>query len=253
MSTITAIIINKKEDDDLEKCLKTTKQFSDEIIILDYLKSDKVMITCRDSKYIYIEVESAGIKKYLNKAIKGTQSDYLLFLNSNEYMSGQLRNSLVSVHGNMDCDAYRINVLKNYYGQWMKHAGLYPDFQIRLVKRQSGYHIEDKIERITIPGEIKKIDTIAGDLLCVQYRNIWKHIQTINDITEAEANMLYKERVKSNILKMIFQPFSRFLSLFFVKMGFLDGFYGMTNAVISGYSFFLKQVKLRELWKNIEK
>jgi hypothetical protein len=37
------------------------------------------------------------------------------------------------------------------------------------------------------------------------------------------------------------------MKLFFVKLGFLDGFYGLTNAVISAYSHFLAQVKLKYL------
>ena len=247
MSTITAIIIYKKADDNLEKCLKTVHQIADEIIILDIIKSDDVKVKCREYSYKYLPVDSEGKKESLLKAVKSVQQDYILFLNSNECFSGQLKQSLLGSHKNFDFDAYRFNVLKNYYGQWMKHSGLYPDFQIRLMKKQAGCYINGEIEKIKIPGGKIKITSSPGDLFCMQYSNIREHIQTLNDATETEAKILCEEGVKTNIFKMVFVPFGHFLNLFFIKLGFLDGFYGMINAVISGYSDFLKHVKLREL------
>ncbi len=249
MSTITAIIICKKVDDDLEKCLKTTSQVADGIIVLDPLQSEQVMMKCQDNHYKYLKVGSGGISRSLIQAIKGTKPDYILFLNSNEYLSGQLRSSLLSSREKLDCDAYRLNVIKNFYGQWMKHSGLYPDFQVRLLKRQVGYHIDGKIEKITVTGENKMIGSFAGDLFCVKYRNMWEHIQTVNDVTEADAKKLFREGIRTNVISIVIKPLSNFVTVFFVKLGFMDGFYGMTNAVISGCSEFLKQVKLRELRK----
>jgi len=249
MSTITAIIICRKVDNDLEKCLKTTGQVADDIIVLDPLQSDQMMMKCRDNHYKYLEVGSEGINRSLIQAIKDIKSDYILFLNSNEYLSGPLRNSLFSSKGKLDCDAYRLNVLKNFYGQWMKHSGLYPDFQVRLLNRQAGYHINDEIEKITVGGENKTIGSLSEDLFCVKYRNIWEHIQTINDMTEADARKLFQEGVRTNIFRIVLKPFGNFATVFFVKLGFMDGFYGIVNAVISGCSEFLKQVKLRELRK----
>lgn len=249
MSTITAIIICKKVEDDLEKCLKTTGQIADDIVVLDPLQSEQVMMKCRDNQYTYLKVGSEGINGSLIQAIKDTKTDYILFLNSNEYLSGQLRNSLLSSREKLDCDAYRLNVLKNFYGKWMKHSGLYPDYQIRLLKRQVGYQIDGEIEKITGNGENKMTGSFTGDLFCVKHRNIWEHIQSVNDVTEADAVKLFREGMRTNVVRIVFKPLGNFITVFFVKLGFMDGFYGMTNAVISGCSEFLKQVKLRQLRK----
>jgi hypothetical protein len=249
MSTITAIIIYKKLNDDLEKCLRTTGQVADDIVVLDPVQSEQVMMKCRDNHYKYLKVESEGIKKSLIQTIKGTKPDYILFLNSNEYLSGQLRDSLLSSRKKLNCDAYRLNVLKNYYGQWMKYSGLYPDFQIRLLKRKVEYHIDGEIEKIMVTGENNMIGSFTGDLFCVKYRNIWEHIQTVNDVTETNARKLFREGMRTNVIRIVLKPLGNFVTVFFVKLGFMDGFYGIINAVISGCSEFLKQVKLRELRK----
>lgn len=254
MSIITAILIYRSDDDDLEKCLKNIRDVTDEIFLLDPLRSDKVRMMCREKKINYLPGDGEDIGKDLGKAIESTKSKYLFFLYSNECLSGQLKNSLLNNREILNDDAFKINVLKNYYGQWMRHSGLYPDFQIRLLKKQEGNQIDAEIEKIKITGETKTINVISGDLFSIKYKSIWGHIQAINAVTETDALILLGKGVKTNSLKMIFQPLGHFIKLFFFKLGFLDGFYGIINSVISGHSIFLKQVKLRELHRiNIRK
>jgi len=254
MSIITVIIIYGSDDDDLEKCLKTIRDVTDETFLLDPLRSEKARTMCRDKIINYLTGDADDIGKVLGKAIESAKSKYLLFLRSNECLSGQLKNTLLNNREILNDDAFKINVLKNYYGQWMRHSGLYPDFQVRLLKKQEGYHIDAKIEKIKITGETETINVISGDLFSIKYKSIWDHIQAINSGTETDARILLSKGVKTNILKMIFQPLCHFINLIIFKLGFLDGFYGMINSVITGHSIFLKQVKLRELHRiNIRK
>ncbi len=43
---------------------------------------------------------------------------------------------------------------------------------------------------------------------------------------------------------------ARFLSVYFLKCGFLDGYYGFLIAKISANATFLKYIKHKELYKN---
>lgn len=254
MATITAIIIYRSDDDDSDKCLKAIRNITEEIILLDMVRSDKARLKCQKEEINYLIGDEKDIGKNLAKAIESAKSEYLLFLRSNEYPSGQLKNSLLNNRENLSDDAYRVNVLKNYYGRWMKHSGLYPDLQVRLLRKQEGYYIDAEIEKIKLTDETKTVGVVSGDLFSIRYKSIWEHIQAINDSTETGAYILLKEGMKTNILKMIFYPLCHFLNLFFIKLGFLDGFYGMVNTVITGYSVFLEQIKLRELQRlNIRK
>jgi hypothetical protein len=247
MSILTAIIIYRSDDDDFEKCLKVIRNVTDEVILLDPLQSDKALIMCRENKINYLVGDANGIGKNLVKAIESCHTKYILFLRSNECLSGQLKNSLLNSGEILNDDAYKINILKNYYGRWMRNSGLYPDYQVRLLKKQGVYHIDNEIEKIKVTGENGTINKISGDLFCMKFISIWEHVQTINAVTETDAHILFSKGVKTNILKMVCQPLGHFLYLFIIKLGFLDGFYGMINSVISGHSIFLKQVKLREL------
>ena len=246
MATITAIIIYKSDDDDADKCLKAIREVTDEIILLDPLQSNKARSKCQDGEINYLVSAIDNIGKNLVEAIKSATSEYIFFIRSNEYLSGQLKNTLLNNRNNLSDDAYRVNVMKNYYGKWMKHSGLYPDFQIRIIRNKTSCCIDAEIEKIQLTDKIRKASIISGDLFSIKYQSIWEHIQDINSITETGANILVEKGVVTNILKMIFHPLGRFLYLFFIKLGFLDGFYGMVSTVISGYSVFLEQVKLRE-------
>jgi len=45
----------------------------------------------------------------------------------------------------------------------------------------------------------------------------------------------------------LFKPVSKFVEIYLVKRGFLDGLHGVIIAVSSSYSSFLKEAKLFEL------
>jgi hypothetical protein len=90
-------------------------------------------------------------------------------------------------------------------------------------------------------------ETFTGEIYSMIYSSIYNHINQINIATETEAERLLVLGSKTGTLKIVFKPLAHFIELFFIKLGFLDGFYGLVNAVISAYSHFLVQVKLKYL------
>ena len=52
------------------------------------------------------------------------------------------------------------------------------------------------------------------------------------------------------LLLLIFRPLVIFLKKYVFKLGFLDGYYGFVVCVLSAYTTFLKDIKLRELRKK---
>ena len=55
---------------------------------------------------------------------------------------------------------------------------------------------------------------------------------------------------KSDLLSILVKPFWKFIRDYFVKMGFLDGYYGFVICMISAHATFLKYIKLKELKQN---
>jgi hypothetical protein len=95
-----------------------------------------------------------------------------------------------------------------------------------------------------------KLQFIKGDLLHYSYYTISQHIDQVNKFTEIGAKEANSEGRRINLLKIIFNPIWKFIRDFFLKLGFLDGYYGFVICVISAHATFIKYIKIRELTKE---
>jgi hypothetical protein len=247
MNRIDVIITHRDDKHDLEKCLKSVKETGNDFFLIDSINSQKARGICRIHKIKYLENELSVITSIIDEKNKNGSNDYVLIIGSNEFLSGGLKNNMAILRNTMNYDAYRFVILKNYYGRWMKHSGLYPNQEIRLFRKNMVTWTGNTI-KLNPEGEVNAtFGVFNGEIYCIVYSSIFDHINQINGVTEAEAEMLFNSGSKSNVLKIIFRPWEHFMQLFFIKLGFLDGYYGLVNAVLSAYSDFLLQVKLRFL------
>jgi hypothetical protein len=245
MKHITVIITHRDDNQNLEKCLKSVKETGDDFLVIDLTGSNLVYNICHSQKIKYVRNEPDEITSFIDEKGNPIPDSYILSLGSNEYLSGGSKNHIKMHKSIMTSDAYKLVIRKNYYGRWMKHSGLYPNLETRIYRRDlvnwNGNSVKLK------PGAemSARIDACPGEMYCVVYRSIFEHINQINQTTETEAQMLFNSGLGSNIFKILFRPWVRFFHLFFIKLGFLDGYYGLVNAVISSYYEFLVEVKLK--------
>lgn len=247
MNSIHVIITHTDERHNLEKCLKSVKEIGDDFFIVDFVNSQKVKELCRSNQIKYLQNDPSLINSSLGETKKKGKDEYLLLTGSNEYLSGNLNNYLSKLRNELKSDVYSVTIRKNYYGRWMKYSGLYPYRESRLLKKNKVIWSGNTIKlnpRVKINATY---DTFNGEIYCMVYSSIYNHIDHINRTTEIEAERLFNMGFKASNLNIIFKPWIQFMKLFFIKLGFLDGFYGLLNAVISAYSDFLVQVKLKYL------
>jgi hypothetical protein len=247
MKHITVIITHRDDKHNLEKCLKSVKETGDIFFLIDLVDSQKALRLCQIYKIKYLRNEPSVITSSLDKINPDISDEYVLVIGSNEYLSGGLKNNLASLRSKLNSDAYRFIILKNYYGRWMKHSGLYPNHETRLFKKNIATCTGNTI-KLSHEAEINAtIEAFSGEIYCTVYCSIFDHINQINRTTESEAELQFCSGMKTSVLKIIFRPWVHFFRLFIIKLGFLDGFYGLVNAVISSYCDFLLLVKLKFL------
>ena len=57
----------------------------------------------------------------------------------------------------------------------------------------------------------------------------------------------FEKGKKVNMISLVFSPFWKFIKSYFIRLGFLDGYYGFVVSVISAYATFVKYIKIKEL------
>jgi hypothetical protein len=247
MNSIKVIITHNDDNHNLDRCLKSVKEICDSIIIVDFIDSDKAREFCRLNGIKYLKNEAHAINSVLAVHNDDKKDEFIFLISTNEYISSNLRNNLLKQKDKLKSDIYRLIIRKNYYGRWMKHSGLYPNWEPRLFRQKKATWTSNTIKLKPRHRVNAEYDTFIGEIYRMVYSSIYNHIDQVNKDTETEAELLLVLGRKTNAFNIVFKPLSQFMKLFVVQMGFLDGFYGLANAVISAYSHFLAQVKLKYL------
>jgi len=249
MNSLRIIISHHDDNHNLDKCLISIKEAGDSFMLIDFADSLKARDVCRSNEIKYLKNDSSLINAALAEHTENKKEEFLFFIGSNEYISGNLRNNLQKLKEKLKSDIYSFVIRKNYYGRWMKHSGLYPYWEARLFRKKKAMWSAGTIKLKSRSVANAVYDTFVGEIYSNVYSSIYNHIDQVNKDTEREAELLLALGRRTSAVKIFFKPLSRFMKLFIIQLGFLDGFYGLANAVISAYSHFLVQVKLRYLWR----
>ena len=250
MSKLSVTIITFNEEQNIARCLEAIKPVADEIIVVDSFSTDKTKVICQQFGVQFYEHPFTNYIEQKNLATSYTSYDYILNVDADEVLTPELQQSILTEKENFRYDAYFVNRLTNYCGQFIRHGGWYPDRKLRLWNKQKGKWAGELIhENIALSGAATT-GNLEGNLLHYSYHSIAQHIAQINRFTDLTAQAAFNKGIQSSWLKIRFNPKWKFFRDYILKVGFLDGYYGRIVAKNSSYATFLKYVKLKELWKN---
>jgi glycosyltransferase involved in cell wall biosynthesis len=245
--SISAVIITLNEERNIGRCLNSLQGVADEIVVVDSYSSDRTEEICRSHGARFIQHRFTGHIEQKNWAILQASHPFVLSLDADEALSHELRSSILEVKGNWTHDAYYFNRLTSYCGKWIRHTTWYPSRKLRLwdsrIGSWGGINPHDRF--LLSAGATKKF--LKGDLLHYSYYTISEHQAQINSFSSILAKSYYEEGRKAHMLILFFAPLWRFIRDYVIKLGFLDGFYGLVISVNSSHEVFLKYVKLRNI------
>ncbi|CAN5616880.1 glycosyltransferase family 2 protein [soil metagenome] len=243
---LSAVIITFNEEKNIERCINSIIDVVDEILVVDSYSTDKTEEICKKLKVSFRQKTWEGYSAAKNYGNKEAIGSYILSIDADESLSEELKNNILKVKAELK-GIYSFNRLTNYCGRWIKNCGWYPDKKIRIFPKEDSYWNDSEIhENIFFKGNPEE-NFLHGDLLHYSFGSVEEHMLKINNYTTIEAQQAYKAGKRMNYFSWIFSPLFKFLKIFFIHKGFLDGFHGFLIASFSSYSKFLKYAKLKQL------
>lgn len=247
---ISLVIIAFNEEQKIRQCIESALPVVDEVLVVDSYSSDKTVEIVKELGGRMIQNEFKGHIEQKNFALENATCDYILSLDADEALSEELRQNITAIKLKWQADAYRMNRLTSYCGKWIRHGTWYPDRKIRLFKKTAGkWEGKNPHDRFELsPG--KRVEFVKGDILHYTMDSISDHLQQMDYFTEIMARDLHKAGKKSNYVKLLFSPVMKFTKSYILRMGFLDGYYGLVIALNSAHASFLKYAKLMDFNKR---
>ena len=253
MNFLSALIITLNEEKNIARCIDSVRHIADEVIILDCYSTDNTVEIARSKGAIVHQQKFKGYIEQKNCALQLASYDFILSLDADEAIDEKLAHAILKEKEHFIYSAYRMNRCNNYCGRFIRHGLWYPDKKIRLFDRRSakwgGMNPHDKIEL----ADHCRIKHLSGDILHFSYNSIEEHIQQNNKLSSIAAHSLYKMGKRIHWIKLLINPGWAFINGYFLRLGFLDGFYGFVIAINTSHQTFLKYIKLYHLQRSATK
>lgn len=244
---LSSVIITFNEERNIGRCIDSLKAFSDEIIVLDSFSTDKTVEICKEKDVQIHQREWKGYsnaKNYLNQLAK---NDFIFSVDADEAPDDELQKAILQEIENGLDGIYEVNRLTNYCGKWIKHSGWYPDKKIRIFqKSKSEWTGEFVHEELEIKGNPKKRE-LPGHLLHYSYYNKKEHRERADKYSYLTAEKMFNQGKRASFIKPYLSAAGRFIAMYIIKAGFLDGKAGFDIARISAASNIVKYQELRRL------
>jgi glycosyltransferase involved in cell wall biosynthesis len=251
MTPISIVIITYNEARNIGRCLDAVKDIADDIVVLDSFSTDNTEAICKAKGARFFQHTFEGHIEQKNKAISFAKYPHILSLDADEAPDELLKAEIRKVKSNWKFDGYSMNRLTNYCGKWIKHCGWYPDVKLRLWDSRkgswTGVNPHDKYELNNKSAATQHLD---GNLLHYSYYAIEEHYKQAEKFSSIAANALLKNGKRVSTFMIPVKAIAKFIRNYFLKMGFMDGYYGFVICRISAYETYLKYSKLHQLQNN---
>ena len=246
MIQLSIIIITYNEERHIARCLDSVKDIADEIIVVDSYSTDATAAIARSYNAQVVEHKFDGYAEQKNFAATLTRHNWVLSLDADEVLTPELRSSLLAFKKAPQHNVYNMPRLTNYCGKWIRHCGWYPDRQTRLYNKTKGKWEERKVHEFWKAYDAADVKgTLKGDLLHYSFSSVSEHLKKIEKYTELAAQAAVDQGKDASLLKIVCSPAWHFFTEYFIKLGFLDGFYGFMICRLSAYTAFIKYSKIR--------
>lgn len=249
--TLSVVIITLNEERNIGRCLQAAQSVADEIIVLDAFSTDKTQEICASFPNVRFEQRAwegyAATKNYLNTL---ASHDYILSLDADEVLSAELISEILAEKAIGFNGVYSVNRLTNYCGKWIRHSGWFPDVKPRLFpKDQAHWDGAFVHETLIYPANLPE-QTFTGVVEHYSYYSYLDHRQRADKYSLLTAKKFFAAGKKVGPLKPWLSAAGRFIAMYFLKKGFLDGWMGFKIAQISAQSNVLKYQELRRLHRE---
>ena len=244
MEKLSVVIITKNEERNIQRCLESVK-WADEIVVVDSGSEDRTIDICRSYHCKIYQTDWMGFGPTKKFAVDSASHDWIFSIDADEEVSPELKNRIQKIledPGYMR--AYRIKRNSFYLGKLIRHSGWSNDYTLRFFNRLEGNFNNNIVhESVQIPEPIGKL---KQPLWHYPYPDVSTHIQKMERYSSLGAQTEKDNGKKCTLIGAVFRGKIKFIKMYFINGGFMDGSEGFILALNSAFGVYLKYLKL---WK----
>lgn len=247
---LSAILITKNEERNIEGCLASLDWLS-EVILVDTGSTDRTLVLA--GRYPNVKIFSSawyGFSETKRIAVEKTTSDWILWVDADELVPDELREEIAKLPLSEWCDAYDMPRKTFFLGHWVRHTGWYPGRVVRLFNKRRAHFNDNILHEGLILDDNEKLGHLRSDILHYSYTSLYQYFDKMNVYGKYGAEEMIRKGKKVSLLSLIANPLATFFKFYFLKKGFLDGSTGLIISIGSAFSNFIRYTNCYYLQKK---
>lgn len=244
-------MITQNEGENIRRSLESVK-WADEIVVADSGSTDNTLDICQEFNCKIIHTKWLGFGKTKQVAVENCSNEWILVLDADEVVTRPLKLSIERILESPDYDGYRVKRNSFYLGKMIKHCGWDKDYTLRLFNKNKG-KFNNKVVHESVQINSGKIGVIKDPMLHYTYPDINSHIQKMNRYSELGAIHKSSAGQSSSIAKACIRGIIKFIKMFILQLGFLDGKEGFVLSFNSAFGVYLKYLYVWEKKRSSDK
>jgi len=230
----------------VRECLEQVR-WADEILVVDSFSTDGTLDIAREYGARIIQHEYINSARQKNWAIPQCSCEWVLQIDTDECLEPGLREEIRTILEDPpdEIDGYRIPFKHHILGQWIKVLNLYPDYHLRLFRRDAGRFEEKEVHaHVRVPGQV---GTLQHHILHYGMPYITKQLCNIDRYSRYQADELHKRGKQLRWYHLVLRPLAIFAYYYLWRGGFTAGYRGFVVAALNTTFDFWTHAKLWEM------
>jgi glycosyltransferase involved in cell wall biosynthesis len=247
--SIAAVVITKNEERNIEACLRSV-HWVDEAIVVDACSEDRTVdIAKRHTDTVFIR-PWPGYGPQKNYGLDQATADWILILDADERVSDALREEILGTirRPSPTPAGFEIPRRNFFYGRWIRRGGMYPDYQLRLFKRNAGRYDDVLLhEHLRLDGDVSRL---VSPLDHFSMPTVGDHVRKSMRYTTLGALEKLKTRTRVSALDLAGSHVATILRTLLLRRGYQDGVHGLVVALFAGMHTFVKYAKAWDMLRQ---
>ena len=257
MNDITVIIVAKDKPLHIFETVESIKTLADEIVILDIGLQQEIIQKLKDYKNLHIITIKKNIPyvELIREESKSyAKTEYVLFLDPDEIIPQTLAKKILDEYKKYDFISIpRKNII---FGKWIQNARWWPDYQIRLFKKNAVTWHQKLHSQPTTHGNGTTFE--AKEELAIthhNYENITEYLMKM--IRYAKSDAAEKSKTEYRLRLALKDGLNEFISRYFAGHGYKDGMHGFILATLQAiyyllvYSYYWEERKYAQIEPDV--
>lgn len=269
---ISVVLLTHNETHNIVRCLASVA-WADDIVVVDSGSTDGTQALCErlGARVLYRAFDDFAHQRNFALECGQLRHRWVLHLDADEEVTPELRRELEAVvQADGPLPAYRVPSRMMLMGQWLKHSGMYPTYQVRFGRADAlRFAMVGHGQRETLPPEV--LGTLRGDLIHHNFSKgisewVIKHARYARDeaveaarhkrisanshmrrLLKAADSVERRRALKDWSLSLPLRPLLRFCYVYFGRNGFMDGSAGLRYAALLATYQWLIDLNLKEI------